>query len=98
MRLYVYPTKDEKGHIIEAASFPVEASLRALYSYLLQNRFLIPMAGCKLAYLGIASTDALTKLQQGDSSWEKMVPPEVSEIIRTRKFFGWRAPDTIFHH
>ena len=92
IRLYVYPTKDAVGHIVEAASFPVERSLSALYSYLLQNRFLIPMAGCKLEYLGIASIDALTKLQQGDPAWEKMVPLEVAEIIKSRKFFDWKPP------
>ena len=94
IRLYVYPTKDDKGHIVEAASFPVEPSLRALYSYLLQNRFLIPMAGCKLEFLGIASTDVLGKLQKGDPAWERMVPPEVAEIIKSRKFFDWKPPVT----
>jgi hypothetical protein len=91
VRLYVYPTKDEKGHIIEAASFHVEPSLRALYSYLLENRFIVPMAGCKLDYLGINSFGTLAKLQQGDPTWEQMVPPQVAEIIKTRKFFGWQS-------
>lgn len=92
VRLYAYPTKDEQGHIVEAASFHVEPGLRALYSYLLENRFIVPMAGCKLDYLGISSLEVLRKIQQGDASWEQMVPPEVAEIIRTRKFFGWKGP------
>lgn len=90
VRLYVYPTKDEKGHIIEAASFKVDPSLRALYAYLLENRYVVPMAGCKLDYLGINSASTLAKLLAGDSEWEKMVPHEVAEIIKTRKFFGWK--------
>jgi hypothetical protein len=91
VRLYVYPTKDEKGHIIEAASFKVDPSLRALYTYLLENRFIVPMAGCKLDFLGINSEKTLAKLRSGDASWETMVPPQVAEIIKTRKFFGWKG-------
>ena len=33
---------------------------------------------------------ALAKLQTGDSGWEKMVPPEVTQIIKERGFFGYR--------
>jgi len=91
VRLYVYPTKDEKGHIIEAASYRVEPSLRALYSYLIENRFIVPMAGCKLDYLGIDSAKTLTKLQEGDPGWEQMVPAKVAEIIKSRNFFGWKG-------
>jgi len=91
VRLYVYPTKDEKGHIIEAASFKVEPDLRALYVYLLENRFIVPMAGCNLEYLGIDSAKTMAKLQAGDPSWENMVPPKVVEIIKSRKFFGWKG-------
>ena len=91
VRLYVYPTKDERGHIIEAAAYKVEASLRMLYAYLLENRFIVPMAGCKLEYLGIDSAKTMAKLQAGDAAWEAMVPPKVVEIIKSRKFFGWRS-------
>jgi hypothetical protein len=91
VRLYVYPTTDEKGHIIEAASFKVDADLRALYIYLLENRFIVPMAGCNLEYLGIDSAKTMAKLQAGDASWEAMVPPKVVEIIKSRKFFGWKG-------
>jgi hypothetical protein len=91
VRLYVYPTKDEKGHIVEAASFKVDADLRALYVYLLENRFIVPMAGCNLEYLGIDSAKTMAKLQAGDTSWEAMVPPKVVEIIKSRKFFGWKG-------
>jgi hypothetical protein len=29
-------------------------------------------------------------LQTGDSGWEKMVPPEVAQIIKQRGFFGYQ--------
>jgi hypothetical protein len=91
VRLYVYPTKDEKGRIVEAASYRVESSLRALYSYLLENRLVIPMAGCNLEYLGIIAAQVLARLEEGDPVWETKVPPQVAEIIKSRKFFGWKG-------
>ena len=91
VRLYVYPTKDEHGHIIEAASYRTEPNQRALYEYLLENRFIVPMAGCNLDFLGISSLQVLEKIQHGDPSWEKMVPQQVAEIIKSRKFFGWKG-------
>lgn len=91
VRLYVYPTKDDQGHILEAASFKVAADFRLLYAFLLENRFIVPMAGCKLDYLGIDSMRTLAKLQNGEADWEEMVPPEVAKIIKNRKFFGWKG-------
>jgi hypothetical protein len=41
--------------------------------------------------LRIYPPDALAKLQSGDPAWERMVPPEVAEIIKSRQFFGYRA-------
>jgi hypothetical protein len=90
VRLYVYPTKDAQGRIVEASSYKVDPSLRALYAFLLENRFVVPMAGCRLEYLGIDSAKTLERLQAGNTEWENMVPPEVVEIIKTRKFFGWK--------
>jgi len=89
VRLYIYPTTNEKGHILNASSFPVEPSLRALYSYLLENRYIVPMAGCKLDYLGIIAADVLRDIESGNHLWETKVPPQVAEIIKSRKFFGW---------
>lgn len=91
IRLYVYPTKDEKGHILEASAYKTDPSLWALYAYLLENRFIVPMVGCNLDYLGINSERTLASIQRGEQTWEAMVPPKVAEIIKTRKFFGWKG-------
>jgi hypothetical protein len=41
--------------------------------------------------LPIFSRDVLAKVQKGDSSWEQMVPPEVANLIKERKLFGWKG-------
>jgi hypothetical protein len=41
-------------------------------------------------YLPIFSRDVLKRIAAGDESWDKMVPPQVAEIIRRRGFFGYK--------
>jgi nicotinamide mononucleotide adenylyltransferase len=33
--------------------------------------------------------DLLKKIRSGDPEWEKMVPPAVAEIIKSRHYFGF---------
>ena len=39
--------------------------------------------------------EALAKIQSGDHTWEAMVPTEVGEMIKRRRFLGYRPED---HH
>jgi hypothetical protein len=32
-------------------------------------------------------------IRAGDHQWEQMVPREVAELIKARRFLGYRAPD-----
>ena len=40
------------------------------------------------AYLSIRTPDVLARIEKGDPSWERLVPPAVADII-TKKLFGW---------
>ncbi len=93
LKLFVYPMVDEKtGAILTATKLEVAPNLRSLYRYLIENKFIEEISDYNDAYLRIHPPEALAKLQSGDSAWEKMVPPEVAQIIKERKFFGYRAP------
>jgi hypothetical protein len=59
---------------------------------LIDNQYIEEISHYHPDYLRIYPSDALTKLQSGDSDWERMVPPEVVQIIKEREFFGYRAP------
>ena len=41
--------------------------------------------------LPIFSRKVLAKMRQGDASWEIMVPPQVSQLIKERKLLGWHG-------
>src|SRR5438445_4903446 len=93
LKLYVYPMIDEaSGKIITATQIEVAPNLRSLFQYLIDNQYVQEIGDYHPEYLRIHSPDVLAKLQSGDSSWERMVPPEVVHIIKKREFFGYRRP------
>jgi hypothetical protein len=93
LKLYVYPMIDEKtGKILSATEVEVAPNLKSLYRYLIENNFIREITEYHPEYLRIYPPDALARLQRGDDSWEKMVPPEVAQIIKEREFFGYRRP------
>src|SRR5947199_10275688 len=82
---------DERSDkIITASQIEVAPNLKALFQFIMDNNFITEISDYHPEYLKIFPPDALAKLQTGDSGWEKMVPPEVTQIIKERGFFGYR--------
>ena len=91
LKLYVYPMIDERtGKIITAKQIKVAPNLKSLFQYLIDNNYIEEISDYHPEYLRIYPPDALAKLQTGDNTWEKMVPPEVTRMIKERGFFGCR--------
>ena len=91
LKLYVYPMVDEStGDLVTATKIDVAPNLRMLFQYLIDNQFIHEVTDYNPDYLRIHPPEALAKLQSGDPGWERMVPPEVVEIIKARQFFGYR--------
>jgi hypothetical protein len=92
LKLFVYPVEDEKtGRLITAGYVEVAPNLRHLYQYLVDNDFIQEIESFNREYLKIFPPDVLARMQAGDPSWERMVPPKVSHMIKARGFFGYRA-------
>ncbi|MGA2175123.1 MAG: TonB-dependent receptor [Verrucomicrobiota bacterium] len=92
LKLYVYPLLEAKtGALITAGNLRVAPNLRPLHAYLVENRFIEGLRDYDERVLPIFSRDVLQKLRAGDAAWETMVPPQVAQIIRERKLFGWKA-------
>jgi hypothetical protein len=91
LKLYVYPIIDEKtGELITATKVQVAPNLHSLFQYLIDNRHIEEIRDYQEKFLRIYPPVVLAKLKAGDESWEKMVPPEVAQIIKEREFFGFR--------
>jgi hypothetical protein len=91
LKLYVYPMIDEAtGSLVTAKKLDVAPNLRSLYRYLVENEFIQEITDYNPDYLRIHPPETLAKLQNGDAAWESTVPPEVSRIIKERRFFGYQ--------
>lgn len=90
VKLYVYPYQEESGELITANNLQVAPHLRHLYAHLLENHYLEFIQNYNPALLSIHSQDILDEIQTGDPAWEKSVPPQVAQLIKQRRYFGYR--------
>lgn len=93
LRLYIYPLLDRAtGNLITVDSLEVAPVLRKLYGYLVERGNIKQLENVNRDYLHIFSRDALRMIRGGDKAWETMVPAEVAEVIKSRRFLGYRDP------
>ena len=67
----------------------VKSDLQPLYDYLVGRGSFVQLDNFNPKYLPIFSRDVLKRIASGDNNWDEMVPPQVSEVIRQRGFFGY---------
>jgi hypothetical protein len=92
LKLYVYPLQETaKGPLITAETLDVAPNLQPLYEYLFKNNGIEGLQNVDKTCLPIFSRKVLAKMRQGDASWEIMVPPQVSRLIKERKLLGWHS-------
>ena len=93
-RLFVYPLRDQKnGSLMTVANLKLAPELAKLYGYLVDRGWIIDIESHNPDYLGIFSRDVARRIKAGDSSWERDVPAEISNMIKKRGFFGFRRSD-----
>jgi hypothetical protein len=91
LKLYVYPLLDPvSGKTITIDTMEVAPELEKLYGYLADRGSFVDLDNYNPDVLSIFSRDLLTKIAAGDPSWESGVPTEVAELIKSRRFFGYK--------
>ena len=89
-RLYVYPHIDlETGEWTTAENYPVSPHLKHLYAHLLANRYIQPVKKFTPDLARIRRREVIAGIQSADSQWEKMVPPQIVEVIKKDRLFGF---------
>lgn len=92
LKLYVYPLLDQKsGSLTTVENLVVAKELRKLYGYLQDRGSFVELDNFNKECLSIFSRDVLTKIATGEGGWEGMVPDEVADMIKKRRFFNYRA-------
>jgi hypothetical protein len=91
LRLYVYPMlRDDEVTTVD--NVVVADYLQPLYDYLAGRGSFVHLDSYKPDYLPILRRDVLPRTPTEVSTWESMVPSEVSELIKKRGFFGYHRP------
>jgi hypothetical protein len=91
LRLYIYPYLDPaSGKLTTVENVDISSGLSKLFGYLVDNGFIKQLENVNKDYLKIFSRDALRKIREGDATWETMVPSEVAEVIKRRRFLGYQ--------
>jgi hypothetical protein len=94
LRLFVYPMlRDDEVTTVD--NVVVADYLQPLYDYLAGRGSFVHLDSYKPDYLPILSRDVLQRIPTEDTTWESMVPPEGSELIKKRGFFGYHRPHEV---
>ena len=88
-RVYVHPSLNfQSGQLLTAENLRVPDHLRHLHAHLLANGSLRDLKEFNPHVLRIRSNDVLEKIAARDPAWEKLVPPQIVETIKSKKLFG----------
>jgi hypothetical protein len=94
-KLYVYPSLDKKtGKLTTVQTLEVAPNLRHLYAHLVENKFVENIANYNADALKIYSGEVLAKIHSGDEALAQIIPPQIFEVIKDKKLFGWRRKMT----
>jgi hypothetical protein len=89
-KVYVYPSLDKKtGKLTTLENIEVPPNLRHLFAHLVENKFIENLDNYNPDALKIYSGEVLAKIHSGDESLAKIIPPQIFEVIKAKKLFGW---------
>ncbi len=90
--MFVYPAKGlREGEVERAAAMMCDPSLKHIYTHFLEGGFIQDIEAFRADQLHVRPSDVLAKIQNGDASWESLVPQPAVEIIKKQRLFGYRA-------
>ncbi len=90
IKLYLYPTLDENGQVINLKTFKPETHLRGLMQYLMDNEKLADIKIYDEKLMSIRTDQVLDQIQKGPGDWENAVPDSVVKQIKENALFGYQ--------
>jgi len=89
VKLFAYPTmRPGASELTTAENLQVKPSLQHLYRHLLENGFIESIRDFDPAGLNFTPGSVLEKIQAGDPTWKKLVPPQAADVIEREGLFG----------
>jgi hypothetical protein len=95
LRIYVYPLRDPAtGTLTTVENVEMPSTVRGLYRYIVEGGRIKQLDNFDEGVLHIFSRDVLKRIREEDPSWDSMVPPEIADVIKRRRFFGYHGDET----
>jgi hypothetical protein len=95
LRIYVYPLREPiTGALRTVENAQMPANVRGLFSHIVEGGRIKQLDNFDDDVLHIFSRDVLKRIKEEDPSWVSMVPPEIAEVIKRRRFFGYQEAET----
>lgn len=92
VRLYIYPYQDPLSkEFLTIQNAPIDPALKKIYDFLVEQDYIRQLNNHNPECLPIFSRDILKRIKAKDSTWEKMVPPQVADLIKNRHYFGFEG-------
>ncbi len=71
-----------------ASTYKPKGSLEALYQYLRDTHKIVDIENCEGVDTSLLSEQVRQLMSKGKSDWEKLVTPEVRDLIKKKKLFA----------
>jgi len=92
VKLFIYPTREsDAAEPITSDRLDVKPELIHLYRHLVENGYIESIREFDAGELHITPGGVLADIQSGDPSWEKLVPPQASAVIKQKGLFGYNG-------
>ena len=90
LRVYLYPMLDPKtGELVTSENLKVYPRMKELYKFFKYNGKVVDITDYDESCLTIFSRDILTKIAEGKSDWEDMLPEGIADLIKDYRLFGY---------
>jgi hypothetical protein len=91
LRIYVYPLRDSTtSELSTVENTQMPGDVNNLYRHLVDRGRIKQLNNFDESVLHIFSRDVLKRIANNDASWEAMVPREIADLIKERRYFGYR--------
>jgi len=90
--VFCYPARGSReGEVETATSFVCDPKIKHIYMHFLENGGIRDIEEYRADQLHVRPADVLAKIQNGDATWETLVPTPAVDIIKRHRLFGYRA-------
>ncbi|WP_369047534.1 TonB-dependent receptor [Tenacibaculum sp. UWU-22] len=90
LKIYLYPYNENPSEeFITSENLKVHPRIKELYKFFKNNGRLVDVKDYNPEILHIFSRKVLKMIKNGEEGWEEMLPEGISEMIKTKRLFGY---------